>query len=101
MHWQYSDTNHSDHCCSLHTRGREVVRVRIFSKKILQIFLFSSKFILAGARNLRKLNAVQRQIVKTVEHPKFRPPVVYFDVSIAVLDKVFKIKVSDLVQLNS
>ena len=55
-------------------------------KKI--IFPFRELFIQAGVLNLRNLGAIERRIARTVEHPKYQPPFVYYDVSLAVLDEV-------------
>ena len=44
-------------------------------------------FIHAGVLNLRNLGSTERRIIQTIEHPNYNPPKVYFDVSIAVLEK--------------
>ena len=44
-------------------------------------------FIQAGVLNLRSLGSTERRVIKTFEHPDYKPPQVYFDVSIAVLEK--------------
>ena len=47
-----------------------------------------SEFVKAGVTNLKYAAAVERKIVKTVEHPDYKHPKVYFDVSLVILDKV-------------
>ena len=44
-------------------------------------------FIHAGALNLRRLGSTKRKIIQTIEHPDYKPPTVYFDVALAVLEK--------------
>ena len=51
-------------------------------------FPFRELFIQAGVLNLRNLGAIERRIARTVEHPKYQSPFVYYDVSLAVLDQV-------------
>ena len=65
----------------------KVTIVNRISKVSWACSLFSD-YVLAGVTNLRERGAVERRIIKTVEHPDFKPPHVYFDVSLAVLDKV-------------
>ena len=52
------------------------------------IFTFRELFIQAGVLNLRNLGAIERRIARTVEHPKYQSPFLYFDVSFAVLNKI-------------
>ena len=63
------------------------------SKKILKIkqkniLPFRELFIQAGVVDLRTLGAIEIRITKTVEHPKYQPPTVYYDVSLALLEQV-------------
>ena len=44
-------------------------------------------FIYAGALNLKRLGLSKRKIIQTIEHPDYKPPTVYFDVALAVLEK--------------
>ena len=44
-------------------------------------------FIHAGALNLKRLGSTKRKIIQTIEHPDYKPPKVYFDVALAVLEK--------------
>ena len=50
--------------------------------------LFISDYVKAGVTNLKYAGTVERKIVKTVEHPDYKLPKVYFDVSLVVLDEV-------------
>ena len=64
------------------------------SKKILKIKQnkifcpFRELYIQAGVVDLRTLGAIEIRITRTVVHPKYQPPTVYYDVALAVLDQV-------------
>ena len=57
-------------------------------RKIHTGIISSILFVQAGVLNLRKLDAIERRIVKTVSHPKYEKPKIYYDVALAVIDKV-------------
>ena len=57
-------------------------------KQKKNILPFRELFIQAGVVDLRTLGAIEIRITKTVEHPKYQPPTVYYDVSLALLEQV-------------
>ena len=60
----------------------------MIARKIHTWIISSILFVQAGVLNLRKLDAIERRIVKTVSHPKYEKPKIYYDVALAVIDKV-------------
>ena len=45
-------------------------------------------FIQAGVLSLKSLKSTERRIIQTIEHPDYKPPQVYFDVALALLDQL-------------
>ena len=45
-------------------------------------------YIKARTLNLKKLDSVERRLIKTIPHPEYKDPKVYFDVALGIVDRV-------------